>query len=61
MENKSNSHTNIFNKDIKLTQDKIKNLRSKYKTDEDMYNSAEWKEFKASSAYPINDIVNKND
>jgi hypothetical protein len=53
MENKSNSHTNISNKDIKLTQDKIKNLRSKYKTDKDLYNSAEWKEFKALSAYPI--------
>ncbi len=61
MENKSNSLTNIINKDIKLTQDKIKNLRSKYKTDKDLYNSVEWKEFKELSAYPIKDIVNKND
>jgi hypothetical protein len=61
MENKSNSPTNKFNKEINLTQEKIKSLRSKYKTDKDLYNSAEWKEFKASSAYPINDIVNKSD
>ncbi len=55
----SNNLSEIFSDDIKSTQDKIKYLRNKYNTEDELQNSAEWQEFKETSSKLIDGIVKK--